>query len=43
MRKRDLAGTRHATAADERDAARRVMRRAKRPHAPALGGEAAGK
>ena len=37
MRERDLAGARIAAAADERDAARRVMRRAKRALAPALG------
>ena len=37
MRERDFAGARIAAAADQRDAARRVMRRAERPLAPALG------
>ena len=42
MRERYFAGTRHAAAAHERDAAGGVMRRAKRPHAPALDAEMAG-
>ena len=42
MRERDLAGPRIAAAADERHGARRVMRRAKRAHAPARRREAAG-
>ena len=42
MRERDLAGPRMTAAADQRRRARRVMRRAKRPLAPALGGERPG-